>query len=102
MFHTSSARPSGNVVQINLSGVESKISYLRYKDSKERFVGVRFVIECAKKLNVDAVVSSTAACLFHQFYANVCKEAEHEYDQYVSCIVLSVEKLLQHNNFDLL
>ena len=76
----SSSRPSVNVVTLN----RAKATYLKYAESKERYVGARFIIECGKKLELDSVVVCTGCLLFHQFYANASKDTEHAYDQYVS------------------
>ena len=76
----SSSRPSGNVVTLN----RAKVTYLKYAESKERYVGARFIIECGKKLELDSVIVCTGCLLFHQFYANATKDTEHAYDQYVS------------------
>jgi len=84
----SSSRPSGNVVTLN----RAKVTYLKYAESKERYVGARFIIECGKKLELDSVVVCTGCLLFHQFYANASKDTEHAYDQYLvaaSCIYLA-------------
>ena len=77
----SSSRPSGNV---NVTLNRAKVTYLKYAESKERYVGARFIIECGKKLELDSVVVCTGCLLFHQFYANASKDTEHAYDQYVS------------------
>jgi len=84
----SSSRHSVNVVALN----RAKVKYLKYAESKERFVGARFIIECGKKLELDSVIVCTACLLFHQFYANASKDTEHAYDQYLvaaSCIYLA-------------
>lgn len=77
-----------NVVSLN----RAKMTYLKYAESKERYVGARFVMECGKKLELDSVVVCTGCCLFHQFYANASKDTEHAYDQYLvaaSCLYLA-------------
>ena len=78
----SSSRHSVNVVALN----RAKVKYLKYAESKERYVGARFIIECGKKLELDSVIVCTACLLFHQFYANASKDTEHAYDQYVSLL----------------
>ena len=77
--------PPVNVVSLN----RAKMSYLKYAESKQRYVGARFLMECGKKLELDSVVVCTGCCLFHQFYANASKDTEHAYDQYVSCQVFT-------------
>ena len=72
--------PPVNVVSLN----RAKMTYLKYAESKQRYVGARFVMECGKKLELDSVVVCTGCCLFHQFNANASKDTEHAYDQYVS------------------
>ena len=81
----SSSRHSVNVVALK----RAKVTYLKYAESKERYVGARFIIECGKKLELDSVIVCTACLLFHQFYANASKDTEHAYDQYVSLLFLS-------------
>ena len=60
--------------------------FLRYASApaSSRFVGVRFLLECGKKLDVDATVAATAASIFHRFFAKVGRETAAEYDQFVS------------------
>jgi len=83
-----SSRHSVNVVALN----RAKVKYLKYAESKERYVGARFIIECGKKLDLDSVIVCTSCLLFHQFYANASKDTEHAFDQYLvaaSCIYLA-------------
>jgi hypothetical protein len=56
---------------------DSKIDYSR---SDETFVGIRFIMECSKKLEIEAITIATACTLFHNFFKRARKK---DYDQYV-------------------
>ena len=54
---------------------------IHYARSDERYVGARFIMECGRKLNVEAITTATAIHLFHNFFQGI---SQIDYDQYVS------------------
>lgn len=66
---------------------ELNIDYAQAKPSA--FLTIRFILECCKKLECDALATATAAQLFHHFMSNVDIT---DYDPYLigaACIYLS-------------